>query len=131
MPKSGLDSVPGRITVCTVRMTRAIFFSLLLVWVQMVAAVEPRAAHAQEKACVCPPSCKTRCCVSESAPTAPASAPMAPVRAGAQNQFSIPPAVPALWILPDARTVSFSSASSSPLTAAGAPLYERNCALLL
>jgi len=131
MPKSGLDNAPSRITVRTVKTTRAILLSLLVVWVQMVTAVEPGSSRAQNEACACPSSCKTRCCVSRSSSPAPAPAPAAPLRAGAQSELSIPPSVSAVWVLPDSGTASISSFCASPLIAAGAPLYERNCALLL
>ena len=131
MPKSGLDNAPSRINVCPVKMTRAILFSLLLVWVQMVSAVQPFSPRTLDDACNCCANCKTRCCVSESSLPTSAPAPVAPVRSAAQNQLLIVPTTAALWVLPEADASRISPSGSSPLIVAGTPLYERNCALLI
>jgi len=110
-----------------VRKLLAILFSLLLVWTQTEIAAQLPATRppAATRAC-----CECGCCVSQPSPVS-APAPAAPARYAIEQQLSTPPATSALWVLPEAEARSVSVPSSSPLIAAGAPLYERNCALLL
>jgi hypothetical protein len=59
-------------------------------------------------------------------------APAVPVqKTGAQNQISFLALTFAVLTLPENPASTFSSAATPPLTAAGVPLYARDCARLL
>jgi hypothetical protein len=107
----------------------AILFGLLLVWVQLSAAPALPACAKPPGHARCHCGGKMSCC---SAPVPGSqSAPAVPAPSGLQNQFSfLAPAVMA-WRLPENEAGSISSVFVSPLTAAGAPLYARDCARLI
>jgi len=108
----------------------AILFSLLLVWVQAVAAAPVPATGAERASCACCKCDKVCCCVTPTSPdTAPATA--TPVRAGVQNELSILASPSVAWTLPATEPQILSPPASSPLTATGVPLFTRHCALLI
>jgi len=112
-----------------VKAALAIVCSLVLVWTQGVLVQAP-AAGAARVAQACCHCGKAGCCA---APHSPESrpAPAAPVPSSSQNQlWSLAPATLA-WTLPDGEAHELSASSFSPLIAAGAPLYARNCARLI
>lgn len=70
------------------------------------------------------------CCAARPAVPAP-PAPLAAPNAGAQNLLSLPAPSPNGWPSPAAE-ISFAPSVSSPMQNFGsAPLYRRNCALLI
>jgi hypothetical protein len=119
-----------------VKQLSAILFSVLLVWMQ----IAPLSAVASTSPCCqkvpmdnCATSCgDADCCVAHpSSDSKPA--PAVPAQSNAQIQIQISLLTPAvvIWTLPENESGSFSSTATSPLTRASAPLYARNCALLL
>jgi len=112
-----------------VKSLSAILSVLLLVLVQFAPAqvtVSCATAMHCSAACRQMPCCAAKTASgSQRAPAVPAS------KTGAQNQMSLPAPVVVLWTLPDNFTVSFASVATAPLTAMAAPLYARNCSLLL
>ena len=107
----------------------AIVLSLILVWIQAVAAVQPTAAAPPAK-CGCCACKKMDCCVgrstSESQPL-----PVAPVPAAAQNHFSAVLSTLVAWTLPAPTPAQVSSFDSAPTSALAVPLFQRDCALLI
>jgi hypothetical protein len=113
-----------------VKSLTAILSVLLLVLAQFAPAQTTVACA--NPAMHCSAACRQMpCCAvktasgSQRAPAVPAS------KTGAQNQMSLPAPVVVLWTLPENFTVSFASVATTPLTAMAAPLYARNCSLLL
>src|SRR4051812_2346431 len=109
----------------------AIVCSLLFAWTQVVPASSALSANAQcapvRSCCHC--STGSCCAPLPSAPAQPVSA--TPISSDSQNELcSLTPAS-ALWILPVLASVELRSPFSSPLTTVSAPLYARNCALLI
>jgi len=70
---------------------------------------------------------ETGCCATSNSQPAPA----VPPQSNLQNQISLLFPVTVTWTVPENPANSFSPISTSPLTATGTPLYERNCVLLL
>jgi hypothetical protein len=106
----------------------AIVCSLLLVWTQFVLAQAPSAG---EKAPVraCCSDCKSSCCAAGPSLPAPAPVSTTPVSSSTHLLTLAPAAL--VWTLPPAAARPLSAfAFASPLTP-GAPLYARNCALLI
>jgi hypothetical protein len=107
----------------------AILSVVLLVWAQF--------APAQAKvACAkpmmnCSGACRQMPCCAAKPVSDPQPAPAIPAQSGAQNQISLLVPSIAAWTLPETPANSFSSVSVSPLLAPTAPLYARNCSLLL
>jgi hypothetical protein len=108
----------------------AIICSLLLAWTNIVLADAPEACVA----CTPQPCCHcgnaSSCCAAKH--NLPESQPVSTAPASSfQNQFS--PVAPAIvaWALPGTAAHEFSSPFLPPLTTAGAPLFERNCAWLI
>ncbi|MGH7976118.1 MAG: hypothetical protein ACREC8_05605 [Limisphaerales bacterium] len=111
-----------------------ILFGVLLVWMQ----IAPLSASASVPPCCqkvtmdnCAASCSDAdCCVAHPSPDSK-PAPAVPAQSTVQNQISLLASAVVIWTLPENRTGSFSSVPTSPLPAMSAPLYERNCSLLL
>jgi len=106
----------------------AIVCSLVLLWTQFVQAEHQAAGEAGPTPACC--GCKSRCCAAKSSSESlPVSA--TPVSSFSQNQFlSLQPAG-VDWTLPQTATQNILGVFFSPLTAAAAPLYARNCARLI
>jgi hypothetical protein len=117
-----------------VKQLTAILFSALLVWVQTV----PLLAVASMSPCCqkttmdnCAGSCSgADCCVAHPSPDSK-PAPAIPAQINAQNQISLLAPSVVAWILPQSFASLISSVSALPLLAVTAPLYARNCSLLL
>jgi hypothetical protein len=109
----------------------AILFSVLLVWMQVASAPVLASAVCVKPAMGnCADCCDRIACCAK--PTSnPQPAPAVPAQSNTQNQISLlAPAIVA-WTLPENPANAISSVTTSPLTAAGTPLYARNCVLLL
>jgi hypothetical protein len=78
----------------------------------------------------CGGACGMDCCA-----TKPASdsqpAPAVPAQASVQNQIPLLASAAVAWILPSHETNLISSVTASSLITMAAPLYARNCSLLL
>jgi hypothetical protein len=111
-----------------VKSLTAILFAVLLVLGQFApASASPACA---KPAMNCGGACGMDCCAAKPASN-PQPAPAIPAQSGAQNQISLlAPSIVTLT-LPENPSNPFSSMSASPLLAMAAPLYARNCSLLL
>jgi hypothetical protein len=108
----------------------AILFSLLLVWMQAVAATQAPISGVKRAVCTCCDCGRTDCCVTPtSVPAAPT--PAAPIRTGVQNELGLFAPASVAWTLPAVEVQVFSPAAFSPLTTADVPLFTRHCALLI
>jgi hypothetical protein len=134
MIANGTDFAEAYIQI--VKQFAAILFSLLLVWMPFAPApafaLPACPKHTAHKTACSDPSCgMAGCCVtkpdsdSQPAPAVPAQ------KTGEQNQTSLLVPTAVVWTLPENPANSIFSVSMSPITATGAPLYARNCALLL
>jgi hypothetical protein len=112
----------------TVKMTLAIFCSLLLAWTPIVLAQAPAAGVVRSAGACC--HCHKPCCAT---PTSPQSQPFpaAPVPASSQNQLLTLAPAAVVWILPAAPASEFSASVASPWSANRTPLYARSCAFLI
>jgi hypothetical protein len=113
-----------------VKQLTAILFSLALVLAQF-APSSTTAVCVKANMGNCAACCdKMDCCA-----TKPASnsqpAPAVPTQPNAQNQISLLAPSVVAWNLPQSPASLVSSASAAPLLAVAAPLYARNCSLLL
>jgi hypothetical protein len=109
----------------------AILSSVLLVWMQVAPApVSASAVCVKPNMGNCADCCDQKACcanpVSDSQP-----APAVPTQSNAQNQISLLAPSVVVWNLPQSPASLTSSVSASPLLAMAAPLYTRNCSLLL
>jgi hypothetical protein len=113
-----------------VKQFTAILFSVLLLLMQVAPA--PVSASS---ACVKTNmgNCADCCCGMDCCAAKPASdsqrAPAVPTQSSVQNKILSPATV--AWTLPKNLASSISSVYASPLMAMAAPLYARNCSLLL
>jgi hypothetical protein len=113
-----------------VKSLTAILSVLLLVLAQFAPAQATVACASP--AMHCSAACRQMPCCAAKTASGSQRAPAVPTsKTGAQNQISLPAPVVVLWTLPDHFTVSFASVAAAPLTAMAAPLYARNCTLLL
>jgi hypothetical protein len=111
-----------------VKQLSAIFFSVMLVWAQLLAAPTPATPARPAHAC-CHCGGKMSCCRAPSSGSQPM--PAVPAQTGGQNQISLlAPNVPA-WALPDAALFQLSSAAPISFSVKGSPLYARDCARLI
>ena len=108
----------------------AIVCSLLLVWTQVVLGWTPAAGVERVARAACHCCGKPGCCVAQNSPE-PQPPPAAPVSSLSQNQLSLFMAAVPVWTLPAADAYEIAVSTSPFSVTAGAPLYERNCALLL
>jgi hypothetical protein len=107
----------------------AILFAVLLVWAQFAPAQVM--ASCARPAMNCSGACRQMpCCAAKPAANSQPS-PAVPVQSNAQNQISLLAPNVVAWILPKNSTDSKFSVFASPLPVMAAPLYARNCALLL
>jgi hypothetical protein len=111
----------------------AIGASLLVLWGQ--AAVGLRAGlpftAPQPAVCRCCDCAQTDCCVAPAEPVSTPRAPALPVRSVLDEQLSLPVITAVLWVVPEMSAPAPSFLAASLGSASGAPLYERNCALLI
>jgi hypothetical protein len=108
----------------------AILFSLLLAFAPFAPLQAVRICPPTKMMACCDASCHMACCAHRNADSQPAPS-VPPQKTGAQNQVSMLVLAVVVWSLPEHPASSISSANASPLTAAGPPLYERDCTLLL
>jgi hypothetical protein len=121
-----------RLDYCfAVRKLLAILFSLSLVCAQIVAATRAPVVTPPKAICACCDCGSTDCCVTQSSSPCSVPAPIAPVRAGIENQISILSAGSLVWVLPQADASPFSHPTASSLITAAVPLFARHCALLI
>jgi hypothetical protein len=111
-----------------VKQVSVILFSVLLMWMQIAPAsavcVKPGMGN-------CADCCgQMDCCAAKPASDSQ-PAPAVPSQSSAQNQISLLAPSVVVWNLPQSPASLISSASASPLLAVAAPLYARNCSLLL
>jgi hypothetical protein len=109
----------------------AIAFCLLILWGQTAVSLRAALPAAARAGCACCDCAQTGCCVapSDAADTVP---PLAlPVRSVSLEQFSLPVSTTVLWVVPEMGVPGPSLLAVALLQASGAPLYERNCALLI
>jgi hypothetical protein len=117
-----------------VKQLTVILFSVLLVWMQVAptpvcASVSSDCTKAATAACAA--SCgQMDCCVAHP-DSKPQSAPAFPAQSNFQNQVSLLATAIVTWTLPENPANAISSITASPLMAISAPLYARNCSLLL
>lgn len=79
----------------------------------------------------CAASCGScDCCVSHPSQNSKPS-PAVPTQSRIQNQILLLSSAMVIWTLPENKAPSFAPAERTPLTDAIAPLYAKNCALLL
>jgi hypothetical protein len=115
-----------------VKQLTAILFSMLLVWMQ-IASISVSASPVCVKPAMgnCAACCDQMACCATKPASHPQPSPAVPTQSNAQNQISLLAPSVVAWILPENPTSSKFSVSTSPLLTMAAPLYERNCALLL
>jgi hypothetical protein len=107
----------------------AILSAVLLVYAQFVPA--QAVASCAGPAMNCSGACRQMPCCAAKPSSNPQPSPAVPAQSSAQNQISLfAPSVVA-WTLPENLTGSKKIVSASPLPVMAAPLYARNCALLL
>jgi hypothetical protein len=113
-----------------VKKLSAILFSVLLVWMQIapasesVVCVKPAMGN-------CADCCDRMACCAAKPSTNSQPTPVVPTQSNAQNQISLLASSVVVWNLPQTSASVVSSASASPLLVSAAPLYARNCSLLL
>jgi hypothetical protein len=109
----------------------AILFSVVLVWMQVAPApISASAVCVKPAMGNCADCCDRMACCAK--PTSnPQPAPAVPTQSNAQNQISLLAPSVVAWNLPQSPVSLVSSVSASPLMAMAAPLYARNCSLLL
>jgi hypothetical protein len=115
-----------------VRPLTAILFSVALVWMQVASA-----PASDPPVCVkpamgdCAACCKQMACCATKPLANTQPSPAVPTQSTAHNQISLFAPSVVDWTLPENSTSSNFSVSTSPLLTMAAPLYTRNCALLL
>jgi len=109
----------------------AILFCGLLLLGQFASATAISVACKPAVTADCGAACQDMPCCAARPASSPKPESAAPVPASTQNEVSLPALAIILWTLPNAETQFSSHHSLSALTADGAPLYERNCALLI
>jgi hypothetical protein len=107
----------------------AILFAVLLVWAQFAPAQASVACA--KPAMDCSDACRQMPCCAAKPSSDSQPAPAVPAQASAQNQISLLAPGIVVWILPENFVSPAPSISASPLLAMVAPLYARNCSLLL
>jgi hypothetical protein len=115
-----------------VKLLSAILFSVLVGWMQISSATALASS-----VCVkpdmgnCADACGQMDCCAAKPASHPQPAPAVPAQSSTQNQISLlaPPVI--AWNLPQSPASLVSSTSASTLLAVAAPLYARNCSLLL
>jgi hypothetical protein len=117
-----------------VKQVYAILFSFVLAWMQIapVSASASVPSCCQKMAmCDCAKMCgNMACCVQHPTPGS-TPAPGVPAQSGKQSQMSLLALAVALWTLPENHAPQVSSTPASLVVVATAPLYQRDCALLL
>jgi hypothetical protein len=117
-----------------VKQVSAILFGFVLAWMQ----IAPVPASASVPSCCqtmvmrdCTKMCgNMACCAAHSTPDSK-PAPGVPAPSGKQSQMSLLALAVALWTLPENHAPKVSSTPTSLVVMATAPLYQRDCALLL
>ena len=115
-----------------VKQLAAILFSVMLVWMQI--APTPSVASPvcmMAKTDNCADCCSRMACCATKPTSNSQPAPAVPTQSNAQNQISLLAPAMVAWILPQNSASLTSSVPASPLLAISAPLYARNCSLLL
>jgi len=107
-----------------------ILFSVLLVWLQIAPASES-AVCVKANMGNCADCCGNMDCCAAKPASNPQPAPAVPTQSNTQNQISLLAPSVIVWNLPQSPASLISPASASPLLAMAAPLYARNCSLLL
>jgi hypothetical protein len=107
----------------------AILSVVLLVRALFVPA--PAMAACAGPAMNCSDACRQMPCCAAKPAANPQSSPAVPPQPNSQNQISLLAPGVVAWTLPENSTGSKISVSASPLLTMAAPLYSRNCALLL
>jgi hypothetical protein len=110
----------------------AIVCCLVLAGTPFLLAQTPLPACAKQTVPACCRHSVMPCCAAQPA-SGSQSAPTAPVPSSKvqSSQLSLLAAAFAVWTLPENEAGSSSSASASPLMAAGVPLFARDCARLI
>ncbi|MGA3267611.1 MAG: hypothetical protein ABSE16_12390 [Verrucomicrobiota bacterium] len=113
------------------KLVLAMFCSVLLAGTPFLPAQAPCAKQPRHTCgCACCHGGVMPCCAAKGSPASPA-APAVPASSTTQNQISLlAPAVIA-WALPAHAIRPLTRSSASPLLAADAPLFARNCARLI
>jgi hypothetical protein len=107
----------------------AILLCALLVWAPFAPAQALPAKPVMN--CCGGACCHMACCAAKNS-SDPQSLSAVPVqKTGSQNQISLLVSTVVAWTLPAYPADSISSASASPSITMDAPLYARNCSLLL
>jgi len=114
-----------------VRKALAILFSLSLVCAQVVATTGAPVVTTQKAICACCDCGSADCCVTQSSSPRSGPVPIAPVRAGIENQLSALSAGSLVWVLPQADANPFSPSTASSLITVAVPLFARHCAFLI
>ena len=109
--------------------TWAIICSLVLAGTPFLIAQTPSSCVKQVRAC-CQHGVEMPCCKAKSSPDSQ-SKPAVPSPIGNHNQLSLLASTTLIWSLPANPTDSISSHSTPSMMTAGAPLYARDCALLI
>jgi hypothetical protein len=107
----------------------AILFAVMLVWAQFAPAQASVACA--KPAMDCSDACRQMPCCAAKPSSDSQPAPAVPAQSGAQNQSSLLAPNIVAWILPENFASPTSSVSALPVLAMAAPLYARNCSLLL
>jgi hypothetical protein len=113
------------------RVILATWFSVMMVWMQAIAAVSPHDVQ-DPVACQCCQCAKGACCV-PSAPTAPApvSSPLAASRLVSEKERVAPPVTAEIF---QPRPVTLATAIPTPVApqlSQPMPVYQRHCVLLI
>ena len=111
------------------KMTLAMVCSLLLMGTPFLSAQMPSPCAKQVRAC-CQHGGEMPCCKAKTSPDSQ-SKPAIPSQTGNQNQLSLFATSALIWTLPANPADSISSHSTSSVMTDGAPLYARDCALLI
>ena len=112
-----------------VKTTWAIICSLVLAGTPFLSAQTPESCVKQVRAC-CQRGVEMPCCKAKSSPDSQ-SKPAIPAPTGNQNQLSLLAPSALIWTLPSNPVDSISSHSTTSSMTASAPLYARDCALLI
>ena len=110
-------------------MMLAMVCSLLLMGTPFLPAQMPSPCAKQVRAC-CRHGGEMPCCKAKTSPDSQ-SKPAVPSQTGNQNQLSLPATSSLIWTLPANAVDLISSHSTPSVMTAGAPLYARDCALLI
>jgi hypothetical protein len=112
-----------------VKTTWAIICSLVLAGTPFLPAQTPTSCVKQVRAC-CQRGGEMPCCKAQSSPDSQ-SKPAIPSQTGNPNQLSLLATSALIWTLPANPADSISSHFISSVMTTGAPLYARDCALLI